>query len=61
MAQFLYPAPPALPGACFRCSGIATSMSESVVFGLHLLTASDGREYEYKKIKKARFEVNDTY
>ncbi len=63
MAQFLYPPPPAVPGACFRCSAIAASMSESVVLGLHLLTASEGREYEYlKKIKiKAKFEVNDTH
>ncbi len=38
---------PALPGVCFRCSARAASMSESVVLGLHLLTASEGREYEY--------------
>ncbi|XP_058632455.1 phosphatidylinositol transfer protein beta isoform-like isoform X2 [Onychostoma macrolepis] len=58
MAQFLYPPPPALPRACFRCSPIAASMSEFVVLGLHLFKASEGREYEYKnqKNQKARFE-----
>ncbi len=52
MARFLNPPPPALPGACFRCSAIAASMSESVVLGLHLFKASEGREYEYIKKKK---------
>ncbi len=59
MAQFLYPPPPALPGACFRSSASAALMSESLVFGLNLLTASEGWEYEY--LKKAKFEVNDTH
>ncbi len=47
---------PALPVACFRCSAIAASISESVVLGLHLFKASEGREYEYlkKEEKKAK-------
>ncbi len=49
MAQFLYPPPPALPGGA--------SMSESVVLGLHLFKASEGREYEYLKKQKSKGKI----
>ncbi len=39
-------------GSDFRCSASAALMSESVVLGLHLFKASEGREYEYLKINK---------
>ena len=52
MAHFLNPPPSAVPGAFFRCSSAAASMSESVAFGLHLITASEEREYGFKKKEK---------